>query len=462
MVIVGLAIGLTIPILLGNSILHFIDSKKILKPAENLALSFLLGYAGITLLLFWSFFINLPYRIPIIGGAIVALFILKSIFLHSFGFQENLLVQLKQRLVQISERKSLNFRNILLILLLLLTCFKLSYAFIETCSKPEYSWDAAAFWTMDGKYFFYLNQEVPNQISRFYLMFSNYHPDYPKQIPMMHFWLFGWMGEANDQWSKIFFPISLACFLVLFYMSLLKTRGSLGAGVFTYLLFSSPFFLYDATIGYADFTRSIYFSLGIIFFYRWMHEKQELYFWLFAILTSLTTWIKHEGKILYLIGLIILLIYVWNHHRSVKSVLAKTMQYLSFYAVIGLPWQLFIISNHLVIREKFDFYLSHFFELHSQIYEKLFINGSWGVFWILVVTFVIFFYKNLLKETNGYLALTFLLLYGVVLFIYQFAYDGYNIFSTSFNRIWLSAYPLAVFMLGCIIPKFTHSKVGDI
>jgi len=68
----------------------------------------------------------------------------------------------------------------------------------------------------------------------------------------------------------------------------------------------------------------------------------------------------------------------------------------------------------------------------------------------------------LFKENNAYLALTFLLVYGVVLFIYQFTDDGYGIFSTSFNRIWLSAYPMTVFMLGCITPKINHSVLADI
>lgn len=463
MVIVGLAVGLTIPILLGNIILFFLDSKKILKPVENLALSFMLGYAGITLLLFWSFFINLPYRVSIISGAIIASFVLKSFFRNNLGYAKNLLLQLKHQFVQIRGWQFLNLRNILLILLMILIIFKLTYSFIETSSKPEYSWDASAFWTMDGKYFFHLNQEVPDKILKFYLMFNNYHPDYPKQIPLMHFWLFSWMGEANDQWSKIFFPISLVCFLVLFYSSLRKTRGKLGAGFITYLLLSSPFFLYDSTIGYADFTRSAYFSLGVIFFYRWIHEKQDLYFWLFALFSSLTTWIKHEGKALCLVGLIILLIYVWNHHnRSVKAVLTKAGQYLSAYFVIGLPWQLFIIFNHLDTREKLGLYLSHFFELHSKIYASLFVGGSWGIFWIMFVAVVMFFYKSFFKEENAYLVLTFLLLYGVALFIYQFTLDGYGIFSTSFNRIWLSAYPITVFMLGCIIPKINRNILGDI
>ena len=86
MVILGLLVGLAIPILLGNLILCFLDSKKVLKPAENLPLSFLLGYPAVTLLIFWSFLLNLPYRVFIIGGAVTALFVLKIILLGKFSY----------------------------------------------------------------------------------------------------------------------------------------------------------------------------------------------------------------------------------------------------------------------------------------------------------------------------------------------------------------------------------------
>jgi hypothetical protein len=239
-------------------------------------------------------------------------------------------------------------------------------------------------------------------------------------------------------------------------------RGKLGAGFFSYFLLTSPFFLYDSTVGYADFTLSVYFSGGVILFYRWIHEKEEVYFWLFTIFIALTTWIKLEGKLLYLLGLILLLIYTWNNsNRSVKTIMTKVGQYLSVYAVIGLPWQLFVSSHHLETREKFGFYLPYFFDLHAQIYTKLFAQGSWGVFWIAAVAAALFFYKTLFKTKTVYLAISFLLFYGIVLFIYQFTDDGYGIFSTSFNRVWISVYPLTVFMIGCIVPRIRLSILGD-
>jgi hypothetical protein len=454
LLILGLLVGLAIPILLGNLILYFLDSKKVLEPAENLTLSFLLGYPAVTLLIFWSFFVNLPYRVFIVGGAITALYVLRIILLGKFSYVGELLSQLKNQIVQMRGRKLLTLTNVILSLLLILIVIKLSYVFIEACSKPEYSWDASAFWTMDGKSFYYLNQEKPGQLLKYFFMLPNYHPEYPKQIQIMHFWLFSWMGETNDQWSKIIFPISLGFFLILFYTSLREIRGNLGATMFTYFLFSSPLFLYLSTVGYADFTLSVYFSLGIIFFHRWTKKKQDVYFWLFSIFISLTSWVKLEGKPLSILGLVILLIYVYhNYNKSIRYIVTKVGQYLFILLIINLPWQLVVINNHIGTREKLASHLTHFFDLHSQIYIKLFSQGSWGIFWIAVVAAVLLYYKRLFKRENVYLAITFMLFYGIVLFIFQFTYDGYSVFEVSFNRVWLSVYPVTVFMLGCIVPK---------
>ncbi len=463
MVILGLLIGLVIPLLLGNAILSFLDSEKVLKRAESLALGFLLGYPAITLLLFWSFFANPPYRVFVISGVAIALFALKRIIQGDIGFAWTWVLQIKQQIMQVRGTKLLTLRNAVLGLLVILIIFKMSYAFIEACSKPEYTWDASAFWTMDGKSFFYLNQEQPGQIFKYFFMLPNYHPEYPKQIQLMHFWLFNWMGEPNDQWSKIIFPITLGCFLVLFHTSLTKLRGNLGAVLFTYFLFSSPLFLYLSTVGYADLTLSIYFSLGVIFFYRWTQEKQDVYFWLFSIFVSLTSWIKLEGKPLSILGFVILLLYAWNNYdRRGKVILTKALQYLAVLSVIALPWQIFITFNHLETREKLASHLEHFFELHSQIFTKLFAQGSWGVFWFAAVAAVLFFYKNLLKRENIYLATILLMFYGMVIFIFQFTDDGYSVFGVSFNRVWLSIYPVTVFMLSRIVPKMSISGLGEV
>lgn len=451
MLILGLLFGLIVPTLLGNIILHFLDRKKILSPLENLSISFLLGEGAITLLLFWSFFINLPYRVYIIGSAIVVLFILKMLFLDRGNISNKFNLKFGDLIQRLKKINFLSLKNILIILILALIFIKVFYAFVETCSKPEYSWDASMNWTRIGKHFFYLNQELPEQMLN---MLKG--QDYPKQISFMHFWLFSWMGQANDQWSKIIFPIGLICFMFLFYTSIKKIRGDFGAIVFTYFLISTPLFLYHSTIGYGDFTDSIFFSLGIFFFYRWIREKQDVYFWLFSIFISLTTWIKFEGKAFLAMGFILLLLYLWRtYKKQIKPILIKASQYLLVFMIVGFPWQFFVfINGAMSSREKLAFHLKYFFKLHSEIYKMLFVQGSWGIVWIGIIAAIIFFFKRLFTGENIYLSLTILLFYGIILFTYLFTSEAYKYTDSSFNRIWLSIYPIAIFTAASIIPRF--------
>jgi hypothetical protein len=271
------------------------------------------------------------------------------------------------------------------------------------------------------------------------------------------------MGEANDQWSKVFFPVGLVCLLLLFYRALAKIRSDLGATAFTYVLLSAPLFLYLSTIGYADFSLCVYFSLGIIFFHQWVRERQNLYFWLFSIFISLTTWIKLEGKVFYVLGLILLLIYCWvAYNKSIKAMLTKTTQYLSVFFVVGLPWQLFIILNHLPTREGFAFQLFHFFELQARIYLKLFGEGSWGILWVAAAAAFLFFFRRLLSDENIYLLVAFLLFYGIIIFIYLFTADGYSWFEITFNRVWLSIYPVIIYTVGCVAPRVKLGILGEL
>jgi len=77
------------------------------------------------------------------------------------------------------------------------------------------------------------------------------------------------------------------------------------------------------------------------------------------------------------------------------------------------------------------------------------------------VASVFFSIKRLFNKQNVYFTITLLLFYGMVLFIYLFTYDGYSWFQVSFNRIWLSIYPVTVFMLGCIVPRVRLGIVGE-
>lgn len=420
--------------------LYFFDKGKKLGSFENLSLSYLIGQGALTLILFWSFFFPFKFRVPSISIVIFILFVA----FNRFSFVPRIKTGLR----------SLQTKNLIVVMLLVLIVFKLVYAFVETGSKPGYSWDASGNWTINSKIYYYVEKNFNDQVSWAITNTNNY----PKMISIMHYWLFSWMGEADDQWSNIFFPLSLLCFIYLFYLNLFRARRDVGALFFTYVLISTPFYLYHSTIGYAGLSMSIYLSLGAIYFYRWVREREENYFWMFSLFFAMTTWLKLEGKTFFVLGFILLIYFMWRENMPDK--VKRIIKYASTYIVIGLPWQILTIVSQMPSREKLAFHLKYFVVMHHKVYYLLFLNGTWGIIWIGIIAAMLIFYKRLFDKNNIYLALSLVLFYGIVLFAYLMTYDAYFYLESAFNRTWIFIYPLAVFTVGCIVPSWKELTNG--
>jgi hypothetical protein len=96
------------------------------------------------------------------------------------------------------------------------------------------------------------------------------------------------------------------------------------------------------------------------------------------------------------------------------------------------------------------------------MYNQLFIRGSFGLTWFVIIAAALFFFKRLLSRENIYLLISICLFYGMVMFIYLFTQDAYGWLDVTFNRVLLSIYPVAVYTLGCIVPKLKAGKLGDL
>jgi hypothetical protein len=271
MLYLKLIAGLFIAWLLGDMILGVFAASGKMRPPEKLALGYLIGQGALTLLLFFLFLLPISHRVMLVSWLVLALFGLKLLVKRKCECLD--FAAFLTGCVQFMKKMKAGPYALLLIILFSGLTFKLSYVFVESCSKPEYAWDAAGNWTDAGKNYFYAEKYRPDRLVE---QFKKAVNGYPRSLSIMHYWLFGWMGEANDQWSKIIFPLELLCLLVIFYYGLEPVRGRLGALAFTYFLCSAPLFLYHATIGYADLTKTVYFSAGMIYFFAGRRKNRGM------------------------------------------------------------------------------------------------------------------------------------------------------------------------------------------
>lgn len=464
MIILRLFMGLLVAWLLGYLIIYLFDREKKMPLIEGAALSYLIGQGAITLLWFLLFLLPIVNRSAIATLLVVVLFAWKSLVDRKKRWTNPIKVIAGLKL-SLRDKK-----NMILILLLVVLAsslaVKISYSFINACSKPEYAWDASGNWTAAGQNIYYTEKYRPDKLLNAMKESTNpsYPSNYPKAIPLMHYWLFWWMGEANDQWSKIIFPIELICLLIIFYYGLKPIRGPLGAFAFVYFLCSAPLFLYHSTIGYADLTKTVYFAAGMIYFYHWLQTKQGHYFWFFSLFMAFTTWIKLEGEILYAIGLVLLLIYLWRGWQgTLKSKLYCIGSYLLLFVIIGLPWQLFTMFNRVSNPQgALQPIFSEFFVFHGKIYGLMFMDGSWGLFWVMAAAALLLFFRRQMTGNNLYLFMAILIFYGSLLFIYLGSYGTMMSLIDTFNRLLFPIYPVAVFNLGCVIPALRITQEFNI
>src|SRR5262249_5806606 len=75
--------------------------------------------------------------------------------------------------------------------------------------KHTLGWDGLLNWELKARYaFFNGGSGAGSDYSNAWPAFS--HPEYPLGIPFTELWLYLWMGEPNQFWVKIIFPLFYA------------------------------------------------------------------------------------------------------------------------------------------------------------------------------------------------------------------------------------------------------------
>src|SRR4051794_26300973 len=121
-------------------------------------------------------------------------------------------------------------------------------------------WDGLLNWEVKARYAF-LNGGVlpPAYFSSETHVIT--HPAYPLLIPLTELWLYLWMGEANQFWIKLIFPLYYAAGAILLAITARHLTNSRWPGLLAAVLFFFIPFLStapgSATGGYADVPLSV-------------------------------------------------------------------------------------------------------------------------------------------------------------------------------------------------------------
>ncbi|HST29883.1 MAG TPA: hypothetical protein VLK27_03470 [Chthoniobacterales bacterium] len=351
---------------------------------ECVCLSWLLG-VGVVSLLLW------------IGGALCSGLLLQAIVtllclvLAIFGWRAMRLANAKFEIPKLATITEWILAGIILIEIT---------ALIFVSFKHTLGWDGLLNWEIKARYAFLNGGTIPSTYySNAGRGFS--HPEYPLGIPFTELWLYLWMGEPNQFWVKIIFPLFYAAGAPLLALFIARLSGSRWIGLliaallpFVPSISASPG---GVVVGYVDVPLSIFYLSALGYLLLWLRTNDSRFMIAFAACSALLPWTKSEGIILWFV--LVLLGFVLS---LIKRRVAPFIISIVPGCALILAWRVYLKIVHLwphsdFARPSLGLLRDHFSRL-GEIFTVLFVElcerGQWSIFWPLAAAALIYLFAS--------------------------------------------------------------------
>jgi len=439
--ILRLLIAYFIPLLIGLTMVSLAEGRRnIFRKGEKLADGFALGLGIQTMYIFCLGLINIRFTFwscsaPVWPAVLVNLYWIKT---GRISLRPGSLTILRGHHV---------FGKILVGIIILLISIKLLLNIFISFSSPAYFDDSITIWDYKAKVFYHHRGLVKDPEHPDF--FGGNVPKYPNGIPLFKTWL----AICNGQWEE--WPVNTISWViylltgVFLYYGLKRWHSALTALIGAYLAMSLPLFAFHGAFAHSDIIVGFYLMGGVIYLYRWLVERDSGLILVAAGFFAVVGWIKDEGVILFLGGVLptgilyLLLHRSWNCLKSGLILIVTVLLFLS-------PW----LVSEIVYRFPVAVSGSHYFKLefHPEaimIIKRFFFNtGNYNIFWLLYLVSLIIVLKIWQKVNIAYLVLMNLLALctAIVPFVFTPFFKWLAV-GTTINRAMLMIIPAAIFTI---------------
>jgi hypothetical protein len=326
--------------------------------------------------------------------------------------------------------------------------------------KHTLGWDGLLNWEMKARYAFLSGGVIPSSYySSAGRAFS--HPEYPLGIPFTELWLYLWMGEPNQFWVKIIFPLFYAAGAPLLALLVARLSGKRWIGLTTAALLpfvpsisASPG---GIVVGYVDVPLSVFYLVALGYLLLWFQSADSGSAVAFAACSALLPWIKSEGVIL------------WAVLVLLGSALSVSKRRIPQFVVSILPGVALILAWRIFLKivrvwPPSDFSRPSFSLLRTNADRlgKILTTSigelsqpvHWSIFWLLVAVAIIYLMSSR-KLEKALLALAVIL--PVVLYSAMYLFSAWPSFTahmtSSMPRLLLHVMPAGWLAIGLALAQ---------
>jgi hypothetical protein len=249
-------------------------------------------------------------------------------------------------------------------------------------------WDGLFVFEVKARYAFLNGGVVPTSFFRDVpRSFTN--PSYPLLLPLTETWFYLWMGDCNQFWIRLIFPLWYGCAMLLLLLASEDLTGSRLIAWIVVLLFPLVPIVHDRgggfQSGFCDAPLSTVYLGTIFYLLRFVRDGSRQAMAFFIALGATLPWLKPEGVILWVVVSIFGAAAIRKWQDSWPTV---TLAFLPGLGVISL-WMIFLAAVHALPERDFAIHLA---TLHNsfqrtggvlfQFFIELF-RRDWDIFWLL-------------------------------------------------------------------------------
>jgi hypothetical protein len=227
--------------------------------------------------------------------------------------------------------------------LAILLCLEIAFVFVLTF-KHTLGWDGLVIWELKARYAYLNGGTLPFEyFSDSTRSFS--HPEYPLFLPMIEMWLYFWMGDCDQYWVKLIFPVFYAVGMIL-----LAQAGASWSGKRWIGLLAANLFLFvpaltcmagGVVLGYADVPLSIVYLAAFYFLSLFAREHSTASLSVFVSLAAVLPWIKREGAVLWFVLALCGAVIIWRR----RGFFAALLSVLPGICILA-SWQIYLHAMH--------------------------------------------------------------------------------------------------------------------
>ncbi len=405
-------------LLIGLGIINMLDKNNTLTLIEKYVMGFILGIAINSFLLF------------VFGWAQISIGFVKyiDIFFVLIIWFINYRKNLWKRLILVTfTTPKFTKRDLIIIPFLILILFKAFFSLFNSVNVPSYFDDERGNWNIKSKIIYHEGVINTSSGTETY-MGGGTHIEYPLNFILYKSYIADFMGGWNDSYINLITWILFNLTIILLIFSFHDRVFGIIVG---YLIYSIPLIVWHSGASYYDLMYACFYLLSIIFFLRYIENKNDIFLIVIGICLYSAIFTKNEGMIFIVPSIILGLGYYLFTQHSLKKLWYVILPMLFILPHMIFRWIYHLPFNPTAAQASYGF---HSDSLH--LYYTYFTQwGSYNIFWYIFLILTIFFFRDLIKEKYRGITISISSLIFAIFLVFSFT-NNYQFLldQTTINR----------------------------